>query len=496
MTISTSTSNAVGYFRVSTSRQTGERHSSLETQEAHYREYCQRRGLSPVGTFTDIVTGRRDDRKEYRRLVEYALGGGADTVVVQFLDRFGRNPREILRRYWELEENGVRVVATDEDIGEELILLVKAGVAGAESRRTSERVRANMGRAVAKGVHAARPPYGLRPIREIAEGKVSLRWEMDPDEAPVVKEMVRLAVQENLGFKSIGDRLSAKGYRARGGRPFAAFTVQKIITNPAIKGALVYGRKPRRGNPVAERTEVPDFFPRILSEEEWQQLQERLSIRRETPRGKAHSGVYILSGIARCGHCGGPMSGKVGSSRGGKRYRNYYCSRAMHSRELCSYYNGHSAGKLEKAVIDYLGQFSAPGLVRQYLEAADREEITKREARLRDIEKQLADSESGFLKRLDDLLKRKILSETEFDRANQAERERNARLEATRAELRAWLDKERDRTSLAERLPQSIGTFLEAFETLDPRQQKAHLQTILRAAHVYRDGRIELEFRE
>ena len=52
------------------------------------------------------------------------------------------------------------------------------------------------------------------------------------------------------------------------------------------------------------------------------------------------------------------------------------------------------------------------------------------------------------------------------------------------------------RASLADRLPQSIGTFLEAFESLDPRERKAHLQTILKAACVYRDGRVELEFRE
>jgi hypothetical protein len=62
--------------------------------------------------------------------------------------------------------------------------------------------------------------------------------------------------------------------------------------------------------------------------------------------------------------------------------------------------------------------------------------------------------------------------------------------------LKEWLERERDRTSLAERLPQAIQTFVEAFESLDPRQQKAHLQSILKAAHIYNDGRIELEFRE
>ncbi len=67
MSISTSTKRAIGYFRVSSAKQTGERHSSLETQEARYRERCQRDGLRPVTTFTDVVTGRRDDRREYRR---------------------------------------------------------------------------------------------------------------------------------------------------------------------------------------------------------------------------------------------------------------------------------------------------------------------------------------------------------------------------------------------------------------------------------------------
>ena len=496
MVVTKATERAVGYFRVSTAKQTGERHSSLETQRAHFQDYCQQNHLQQIATYTDIVTGKRDDRKEYLRMLEFVLSGGADVVVIQFLDRFGRNPREILRRYWQMEENGIKVVATDEDISEELILLVKAGVAGAESRRTSERVRANMGRAIAKGVHAARPPYGLRPIREINQGMVTVRWEIDPDEGPVVREMVRLAIDGNLGYKAIGDRLTEKGYRAREGRPFAAYTVQQILKNPAIMGTLVYGRRPRKGNPVNQETKVPDFFPPIITQDEWHHLQERLKIRRDSPRGQTHASVYILSGIARCGHCGGPMSGKVGATHNGKRYRNYYCSRAMHSRGLCAYYNGHSATKLEKSILEYLGQFSDSKLVAQYLAATDQEKIRACEIELQEIEKQLTASDSSFLKRLDDLLKRKILSEVEFDRANKLEREKNAKLETTRNELKNWLEKEQDRTTLAEKLPQTISSFLRAFQGMDARQQKAQLQTILKAARVFNDGRIELEFRE
>ena len=38
-------------------------------------------------------------------------------------------------------------------------------------------------------------------------------------------------------------------------------------------------------------------------------------------------------------------------------------------------------------------------------------------------------------------------------------------------------------------------SFLKDVQELDTRRAKALLQTILSAAHVYRDGRIELEFR-
>ncbi len=98
--------DAVGYFRVSGPRQAGERHVSLEVQEAAFYDHCQHLHLHPVTTFTDVVSGRKDDRAQYRAMLNYVVQNGVGNVIVLFLDRFGRNPREILRRYWELEEQG------------------------------------------------------------------------------------------------------------------------------------------------------------------------------------------------------------------------------------------------------------------------------------------------------------------------------------------------------------------------------------------------------
>ncbi len=49
--------------------------------------------------------------------------------------------------------------------------------------------------------------------------------------------------------------------------------------------------------------------------------------------------------------------------------------------------------------------------------------------------------------------------------------------------------------ALIEKVPQAIKTFEDAFQNLELRQQKAQLQTILKTAHIYKDGKIELEFR-
>ncbi len=79
--------------------------------------------------------------------------------------------------------------------------------------------------------------------------------------------------------------------------------------------------------------------------------------------------------------------------------------------------------------------------------------------------------------------------------ANAQRRQERADLETRRATLAAEVERSRKQAEIAEELPGRIGTFLEDFMGLDVRRQKAHLQTILRAAHVYRDGRLELEFR-
>ncbi|MCH8192029.1 MAG: hypothetical protein IIC80_11845 [Chloroflexi bacterium] len=68
-------------------------------------------------------------------------------------------------------------------------------------------------------------------------------------------------------------------------------------------------------------------------------------------------------------------------------------------------------------------------------------------------------------------------------------------MRSRKADLEEEVQRQQDQAAMVNRVPALVRSFLKDFEALDIRRQKAHLQTILKAAHVHRDGRIELEFR-
>lgn len=484
--ISAPTRRAISYKRVSTTDQAGEKHSSLETQDSRTRQWCDQHGAALVQTFTDVASGRKDERREYRRMVEYALAGNADVVIVQFLDRFGRKPREILRRVWELQEAGVTVEATDEDIKEELLLLIKAGIAGQESKRIGERVRANMLTATTtRNVKFGRAPFGYRRIVQ-PDGKPS--FEHDPDEAPAVRHMLGLAVEHNLGYKALGDRMAAGGYRPRRGG-WCAETVRRILRNESLRGTLVY--RPTGSQPV----HIDGFYdPPILEDDEWSALQKRLDIRKEHPRGRTASSDYLLSGVVRCGHCDGPMVGKQRvrpTSNGRAAYRNYVCSLAQRGRSLCAQNNSHSARKLEGAILATLADFEDAAAVAAHLAAAP---ATDAHTEYAHVERLLEHLDADFAKNLD-LLKRGVLDEHDFGLANNLRKTERSKLRFRRAELAAEIEQRHKMTDAVANLPARVRDFRTDAAELEPRLAKPRLQGILKAAYIFRDGRIDLQFR-
>jgi DNA invertase Pin-like site-specific DNA recombinase len=138
----------IGYVRVSTVLQT------LEQQET---------ALTAAGvskTFSDTMSGARDDRPGLAALMDYVREG--DTVVVWKLDRLGRNTLHILETVKALTQRGVTLVSTTDGIDSStaagrMMIGVLGSLAEYERELIKERTALKRASSRANGTRFGRP---------------------------------------------------------------------------------------------------------------------------------------------------------------------------------------------------------------------------------------------------------------------------------------------------------------------------------------------------
>lgn len=152
-----------GYIRV----------SSKDQNEARQVEEMRRLGVVERFIFIDKESGKDFDRKEYQ-LIKRVLNQG-DTLIVEAIDRFGRNYKEILREWKEITEDikaDIKVLDMPlldtaqykDTLGSfvsDLILQVLSFVAERERDNIKKRQRQGIDVAKARGVKFGRPKQSV-----------------------------------------------------------------------------------------------------------------------------------------------------------------------------------------------------------------------------------------------------------------------------------------------------------------------------------------------
>lgn len=144
----------VGYVRVSTVAQT------LEQQNA---------ALAAAGvtkTFSDTMSGARDDRPGLAAVLDYVREG--DTVVVWKLDRLGRNTLHVLETVKALTDRGVTLVSTSDGIDSStaagrMMIGVLGSLAEYERELVKERTALKRAMSLANGTKFGRRKKVLDP---------------------------------------------------------------------------------------------------------------------------------------------------------------------------------------------------------------------------------------------------------------------------------------------------------------------------------------------
>src|SRR5918998_2927810 len=149
---------AVIYARVSTT----DRGQDPETQLRQLREYAERRGFAVTAEYVDRASGTKNDRGQYRAMLEAARRRQFDVLLVWRYDRFARSMRELVNALAEFEGLGIDFISYNEGADTttpqgKLLFGIMASLAEFERSLIAERVKAGMERARAQGKHTGRP---------------------------------------------------------------------------------------------------------------------------------------------------------------------------------------------------------------------------------------------------------------------------------------------------------------------------------------------------
>jgi DNA invertase Pin-like site-specific DNA recombinase len=145
----------VAYYRVSTDRQ-GRSGLGLEAQQKAVMDYLNGGAWELVGEFIEVESGKKSDRPELSRAIDACRKHKARLVIAK-LDRLSRNLAFVAT----LMESGVEFVAVDNPHANKLTIHILAAVAEHEREAISERTKAALAAAKARGkrLGTPRPPW-------------------------------------------------------------------------------------------------------------------------------------------------------------------------------------------------------------------------------------------------------------------------------------------------------------------------------------------------
>lgn len=153
----------VAYYRVSTESQ-GRSGLGLQAQRDAISALCQQRSWEILAEFTEVESGKRDDRPQLSGALKRARVTGARLVIAK-LDRLSRNVAFLAA----LQESGAKFTAADIPEADEFTIHILAAVAQRERKLISDRTKAALAAAKARGVKLGNP-NGAEPIRRAGKG--------------------------------------------------------------------------------------------------------------------------------------------------------------------------------------------------------------------------------------------------------------------------------------------------------------------------------------
>ncbi|MCI6373829.1 MAG: recombinase family protein [Clostridiales bacterium] len=457
--------NAVIYARYSSHGQTEQ---SIEGQLRDNYEWAKQQGVTVIAEYIDrALTGTKDARPDFQRMIEDASKKQFQIIIVWKLDRFARNRYDSAIYKAKLKKFGVKVVSVKENITDSPEGIILEGLlesmAEYYSANLSQNIKRGQRECMENGTYCGgHVPYGYK----IVDRKLVA----DEKNAPVIRYVFAQYAQ-GIPKKKIIDELNKRGVRGKNGKPLTIAAFQHALSNPTYVGNYVY--KGQTINGLCEK---------LIDDETFAKVQERLKLTARAPAAGKAKADYLLQGKAFCGYCGSPMVGESGRSKNGEIYYYYACA-AKKKKHTCKKKNERK-GFIEWYIVEQ---------TMQYILNPDRaDQVAK--AVVQEYKKEFSDSRIGELEKAMKQIDRELdkLVDALIDApkiAHQKIYSRMEALEAQKAELDSDLAKLRIAQEIQLTVPE-VKAWLKKFCTGDPTDEefrKRIIDVFINSVYLYDD---------
>lgn len=220
----------------------------LEAQREAVRALCEGRGWSIIAEFTEVESGKRDERKELAAALAHAKVTGSVMVVAK-LDRLSRNVAFLAA----LQDSGARFLAADMPEANEFTVHIMAAIAQHERKAIGKRTQEALKAIKARGawVKADGTPFKVARLGN-PNGAAALK-RAGKGNAAAVAAVTQDADRFAEGLAATVERVRAEGHRSlpaiakalndghvqtpRGGRWYPT-SVRNLLARIDAKGSI------------------------------------------------------------------------------------------------------------------------------------------------------------------------------------------------------------------------------------------------------------------
>ena len=213
----------VAYYRVSTRKQE-ESGLGLEAQRHSVLEYIKHNGNRIIAEYTEIESGKNDERPELIKAIETAKEHGAVLVIAK-LDRLSRNVSFIST----LMDGEVKFVCADMPEATEMTIHIFAAMAQFERERISTRIKEALdAKRIREPDWKPGSPQNFTKQTRQKGLETIMRNARESKEWRHAYHFIKPLKESGTTLQKIADMLNDEGYRTRLDKKFHAWQVMNI----------------------------------------------------------------------------------------------------------------------------------------------------------------------------------------------------------------------------------------------------------------------------